>query len=113
MTGGYEIYPHRRDLATNHFWKCDRCKNCVGCHPRTSNPLGVIATPELKSARGHIHALLDPLWKSGPFQRGALYAEIAKRLEQKDYHTANIRSVEEARKVYRVILTIKNEAKEV
>ncbi|NTG07102.1 hypothetical protein [Rhizobium rhizogenes] len=43
LTDGKEIYPHRRDLHDLPFWKCDACKNFVGCHHKTANhtkPLG-------------------------------------------------------------------------
>ncbi len=106
LTDGAEIYPHRRDLAALPFWKCDTCGNHVGCHHKTSNPtnpLGCIPTPEIKRARQYIHRILDPIWVSGRMKRSAVYAEIAQQLGRKSYHTANIRSVEEAREVYRIV----------
>ncbi len=112
LTDGAEIYPHRKDLSGLPFWKCDACGNFVGCHHKTSNPtnpLGCIPTPEIKNARQHIHRLLDPIWKRGDIKRKALYGMIAERLGRKSYHTANIRSVEEGRKVYRIVLAIESE----
>ncbi len=109
LTDGREIYPHRRDLSDLPFWRCDSCGNFVGCHHKTTNrtnPLGVIPTPEIKNARQHIHRVLDPIWKSGRKPRKALYAEIADRLGRSEYHTADIRSVDYARRVYRVIQEI-------
>jgi hypothetical protein len=105
LTDGEEIYPHRPDLYVLPFWVCDACNNYVGCHYKTKNrtqPLGCIPTPELKSARKHIHRLLDPIWKSGKIGRSALYRKLSDELGW-NYHTGNIRSVEEARKVYRLI----------
>jgi len=105
LTDGGEIYPHRQDLANLPFWQCGACGNYVGCHYKTKNrtaPLGCIPTPELKTARQHIHALLDPLWRSGSISRKDLYAEISAKLGRK-YHTANLRSVDEAREVYKII----------
>lgn len=113
LTYGSEIYPHRKDLVALPFWKCDVCGNSVGCHHKTKNPtepLGVIATPEIKRARQHIHQILDPIWKSGRMKRGAIYAEIASRLGVKEYHTSNIKTLEYARKVYRAILDIERAA---
>ena len=52
-----------------------------------------------RSGRRHIHAILDPLWRDGgKWTRSALYSEISKRIGR-EYHTAEIRSVEEAREV--------------
>lgn len=105
LTDGTEIYPHRKDLAELPFWKCDDCGNFVGCHHKTKNrtqPLGCIPTKEIKNARQHIHKILDPLWQSGKYKRGHLYAKISERFGWK-YHTAQIRTVEEAREIYKFI----------
>lgn len=85
-----------------NFWKCDTCKNYVGCHDRgmSERPLGCIPNKEIKNARMHIHALIDPLWKEGKVPRGKIYSMIAKELGYSEYHTAEIPTIEEARKVY-------------
>lgn len=106
LTDGSEVYPHRPDLHSLPFWKCDTCGNHVGCHHKTKDrtkPLGCIPTKEIKAARSHIHRVLDPLWKSGRMKRGQVYARLAKMLGKDEYHTAEIRSVEEAREVYRAV----------
>ena len=108
LTDGSELYPHRPDLAQLPFWKCDECGNHVGCHHKTKNrtqPLGCIPTPEIKNARQHIHRILDPLWKSKRYKRREIYAMISERVGW-TYHTAQLRSVEEAREVYRIIREI-------
>ncbi len=105
LTSGAEIYPHRDDLATLPFWKCDVCGNYVGCHHKTGNPtepLGNIPTPELRKARGHIHAILDPLWKTKRFKRNEIYQMISDHMGF-GYHTAKLRTIDEARKVYRFV----------
>lgn len=105
LTDGKEIYPHRNDLLGLPFWKCDKCGNFVGCHHKTKDrtrPLGCIPTPQIKNARKEIHKILDPIWKSGKMDRKEIYEKLSNELGWK-YHTANIRSVEEARKVYRVL----------
>jgi hypothetical protein len=104
LTNGFEIYNYRPDLHELPFWKCGNCGNFVGCHHKTKNrlePLGCIATPEIKIARRHIHALIDSIWKSGKMKRSKLYAIISKRIGW-NYHTAEIRSIEEARKIYKI-----------
>jgi hypothetical protein len=108
LTNGKEIYPHRQDLYALPFWKCPRCSNYVGCHKKSKNrPLGVIPNKEIKKARMLIHELVDPLWKSGCVSRGKLYGKISDELGYR-YHTANIKSIDEARKIYTIILKIKN-----
>ena len=101
LTDGKEIYPHRKDLSELPFWKCDCCGNFVGCHHKTSNrtqPLGCIPTPEIKAKRQEIHRLLDPIWQQGKAKRNSIYKWLSEKLGYR-YHTANIRSVEEAGKV--------------
>ena len=114
LTSGAEIYPSRQDLHTLPFWKCDACKNYVGCHHKTKSPtrpLGCIATREIFKARQHIHALIDPLWKNHkePFRaRGWIYRWLAWKTGKEAYHTGEIRTIEEAREIYAFALTIKN-----
>jgi hypothetical protein len=105
LTSGSEVYSHRTDLALLPFWKCDDCGNFVGCHHKTKNktrPLGCIPTKEIKEARVHIHKILDPLWKEGPYKRKSLYKKISDIVGY-NFHTANIRTIDEARRVYLVI----------
>ena len=113
LTGGSEVYTHRPDLANLPFWKCDGCGNFVGCHHKTANrtqPLGCIPTKEIKAARQHIHRILDPIWQSGRMARGKVYAIIAERLGRANYHTANIRDLAEARKVYGIVKELSESA---
>lgn len=106
LTDGREAYPRRPDLGELPFWRCDACGNFVGCHHKTRNrtqPLGCIPSPEIKNARRHIHRLLDPLWQSGRHQRADLYQRLAEATGKAEYHTAEIRTLEEARLVYRAL----------
>jgi hypothetical protein len=112
LTDGTEIYPHRPDLFSLPFWKCDGCGNHVGCHHKTGNrtkPLGNIPTKELRNARQHIHKILDPIWKNGDMRRGQLYAQVARAIGYKQYHTAEIKTVEEARRIYEIVRIIAKE----
>ena len=109
LTEGKEVYPHRANLHALPFWKCDKCGNYVGCHHKSQDrtrPLGCIPNAEMKNARKYIHALLDPLWKNGLINRQKLYNRVSKQLG-KEYHTAELKSIEEAREVYRILLRIK------
>lgn len=108
LTDGTEIYPHRPDLAKLPFWKCETCNNFVGCHHKTkqpTKPLVCIPTQEIKRARKHIHALLDPIWQHKFMPRGKLYAILSEKLGY-PYHTAEVRSIEDAREVFRVVRDI-------
>lgn len=111
LTDGGEIYPHRPDLRDLPFWKCDGCGNHVGCHHKTkerTEPLGCIPDAEMKNARKHIHARLDPIWKNRVLSRQHLYARLTEVLGRQ-YHTAELRTIEEARTVYAAIITIEKE----
>jgi hypothetical protein len=104
LTNGREIYPHRPDLAGLPFWRCDACRNFVGCHHQTKDrtrPLGCIPTAELKNARKHLHALIDPIWQTGKMSRRELYKALSRDIGR-EYHTAEIRTIDEARNVYRI-----------
>ena len=113
LTSGSEVYKGRDDLANLPIWICLDCKNYVGCHWKTKNPtkpLGCIPTAEIKKGRQHIHRILDPLWKdhSEPFRaRAWIYRWLAQKIGKTDYHTAEIRTIEEAREIYRLVATIK------
>jgi hypothetical protein len=110
LTDGTEIYPHLPNLHALPFWKCDKCRNYVGCHHKTSNrtaPLGCIPTPQLKAARNHIHNILDPIWRDGLMKRKKLYAQIEQRLgNRRTFHTAHIRTIDEARQAYMIVRQI-------
>ena len=111
LTDGKERYPHRPDLYELPFWKCDTCKGYVGCHHKTKDrtkPLGYIATPAILDARKKIHAVLDPLWKSGKIKRGQAYAYVGHRLG-KPYHNGEIKTVDEARQIYQIVGQLHNE----
>jgi len=111
LTNGRERYPHRPDLYELPFWKCDTCGAYVGCHHKTANPtkpLGYLATPAILDARKKIHALLDPLWKSGKIKRGQAYAYVGHRLGY-PYHNGEIKTVEEARTIYQIVAQLHNE----
>jgi len=114
LTNGGEIYPHRNDLSHLPFWKCDFCDNYVGCHHKTKDrikPLGNIPTKELRYARKKIHELFDPIWKGSKNRGGCMNRKMAyKSLSLSlgyEYHTAEIKTIEEARKVYLTVRDIR------
>lgn len=102
LTRGAEVYPHRPDLARLPRWICDVCKNHVGTHHKTSDPtrpLGNIPTSDIRLARTKIHELIDPAWRSGRLRRREIYQHLSEKVGR-EYHTADIRTIEEARLVY-------------
>ncbi len=107
LTNGAEIYPHRGDLHSLKFWKCDGCGDAVGCHKvhggKYNKPLGVIANREIKNWRMKIHAKLDPLWKQKAFSRKNLYKTISKRMGIEAYHTAELTTVADCQKVLSIL----------
>ena len=110
LTNGREIYPHRPDLFKIPFWKCDACRNYVGCHYKTSTPtkpLGVIPTPEVRRIRGKLHKLIDPVWKEWGHSRSKVYKAISKELGY-SYHSGNVFSTEEAKTIYDIVTYLRN-----
>ena len=107
-TTGEKVYPHRKDLYNLVFWECPHCNNFVGTHKNSKNnaPLGCICGKELKQAKMKIHDILDPLWENKTYKRTELYKIISDKIGWK-YHTAMIKTIEEAREIYKIILDIK------
>lgn len=111
LTDGKHIYPHREDLHKLPFWHCTKCGNYVGCRRKTNkptHPLGNIPTPAMRKARLHIHAILDQIWKNKIISRKELYFKISNILGY-EYHTAEIKTIEEARLIYKIIKCFKKE----
>lgn len=109
---GKDIYPHRKDLRSIPFWQCPHCGNHVGCHHRSKDrtqPLGVIPTPELRKARQHIHKIFDPMWRTKKIGRNEAYVRVAKEMNTWNFHTANIRTIGEARRVYRAVMKVRKD----
>lgn len=101
LTDGRDVYPHRPDLQNLPFWKCPGCRNYVGTHHKTKDrtkPLGVIPSGELRGVRVEIHRIIDPLWKHGGCSRSFIYRKLSEVLGRR-YHTAETRTVEEAKKI--------------
>lgn len=105
LVNGSHVYPYRKDLNLLSFWQCPHCKNFVGCHNKTSNPtepLGVIPTLEIKKARQEIHKILDPIWQTKRMKRREIYKYISNEIGF-NYHTSHLRSMDDCRRVYRII----------
>lgn len=111
--GGDRIYPKRPDLHDKKFWECDCCKNYVGSHATDGRPLGSIPTKELRRARMKTHQKMDPMWRDGHISRSELYARVKELVpdvcRNHEFHTAELRSIEEARRAYRALNIIEAE----
>lgn len=73
-----EVY-HGRSFGP--IWRCRSCNAHVGVHKGTHNALGRVAKADLRKAKMAFHDAFDPLWRSGKWNRNALYAELAKRMD--------------------------------
>jgi len=81
LTDGKEIYPHREDLHSKHFYVCDKCPSSYcGCHPDTTTPLGYPCGAQTRKARGIAHAVIDPIWREKIAGRRYVYNELGRRL---------------------------------
>lgn len=80
LVGGLEVYPHRPDLASKHFYLCRPCAAYVGCHPGGCLPLGRLADAELRTWKQRAHRAFDPLWKNGSMRRKEAYRWLSKVL---------------------------------
>lgn len=108
LVSGKTVYPTSNNLHKLPFWICPTCRNFVGCHHKTKNPiepLGCIATKEMRKARKNLHALIDPLWQSKAIGRRELYREISHSIGW-EFHTAQTTSVEQINAVFEVVKAI-------
>ena len=73
-----------------------------------TRPLGIIPTKEIKQKRMQVHAILDPIWKECGVSRKILYSHISGCIG-KEFHSADIRSVEEADNILKIISKFKQD----
>ena len=106
-TDGSEVYPHSQMYKELPFYICDTCKNYVGCHYKSkepTKPLGCIPSDSIRKWRGILHRLIDPQWKNAERKnkkRAEVYSNISKAIG-KQYHTAEIMSIAEAKRIYAI-----------
>lgn len=105
LTRGEFVYRGRPDLAEIPLWQCPQCKNSVGTHHKSTDPLkplGVISNRAMKRLKIEIHSLLDPIWQRGIMSRTRVYKHISDQLGVK-YHTGEIRTIEDAKHVRSIV----------
>lgn len=100
LTTGREIYPHLKYLYKKHFYICRPCKAYVGCHPGSTNPLGVIANKDHRDAKVKAHKAFDTIWQSGRMLRTNAYSWLADQMgmRKKDCHIGQF-SIENCNRV--------------
>lgn len=111
LVSGEDTYPHRPDLARLPFWRCRNCGSFVGCYYKTKDrtrPLGVIPTAEMKVIRQRIHRVIDPVWQEGKTPRGKIYERMSQLLG-KEFHTAELRSLNDCEKALEAAYVIQKE----
>lgn len=88
-----------KEYGNGKAFICDRfpaCRGSVGTH-NTGQPLGTIVDAETKKLRMQVHALIDPVWKSGDMKRGKVYAILSEEIGR-TYHTGET-TADECRKI--------------
>ncbi|WP_076645623.1 zinc-finger-containing protein [Latilactobacillus sakei] len=86
--GGTVIYVsnamiyHGRQFGNGMCYVCAKCKASVGVHGRsaTRQPLGILATEDMKNLKVGCHTMFDLAWKSGAIKRGDAYKIFAKKM---------------------------------
>jgi hypothetical protein len=79
---GADIYPHRPDLASLRFWRCQPCGAWVGCHKDSDSiPLGSLANAKTRDLRRKCHAGFDPVWRCRAMSRNGAYRRLAELMK--------------------------------
>lgn len=84
-------------LGFGQVYVCANYPSCdayVGVHEGTTKPKGSLANAELRGLRQQIHAVFDPVWRSGKYERSELYEAAAKTLGLTEFHIGDLREVE-------------------
>ncbi len=79
--GGNEGFYGRRFVSGAGSYMAYYCKPCnayVGTHHNDpKRPLGTMANGDLRKLRMAVHAAIDPLWKSGEYERKEIYHRLS------------------------------------
>lgn len=82
ICGGKVIYTsnsaiYGKEYGSGFCYLCTECRAYVGTHkPRPKEALGILSTPEMRSARKYCHSIFDSMWKLS-HERKALYQRLA------------------------------------
>lgn len=105
-----EIFGTKANNLNGGYWRCVKCNSYCGTHNKgrkVLSPLGSMAGPEIRNARIRIHRILDPLWmrKNAKLTRKKVYKMLSRAIGR-DYHTAELRTLEECSFIYFCCLSI-------
>lgn len=95
------VYPKRHDLQGKIYLQCPTCSGTVGAH-RDGRPLGCIPTPAVRSMRITIHDRIRGIVGDRRLTTCLVYRYLSGCIGQ-EYHTGNIKSVEEADKILNLL----------
>lgn len=78
---GDKIYPHRQDLHSFVFWRCD-CGAYTGSHKNSPSnaPKGLCAGPETRRARIDAHKAFDAIYRDKSLSRSDAYKWLADKM---------------------------------
>lgn len=88
----------------NNKWNCADCGSSVECYMGSMNPIGYLQTPEMINARKHIHEMIRRLANHCGSSTNFIVSCLAHGLGLKTFTTARIKTIEDARDIYRLLL---------
>lgn len=83
-----------RSYSDKIFFQCPTCRNYVGTHNDTGQPLGVIPTKAVRILRQKIHDKMDSAWKSGRMTRSEVYSFMSNGMGYR-FHCADLKDESE------------------
>lgn len=93
-----EIYGRNYGKSYMTWW-CRDCDAFVGCHNNTKKPKGkYLAKKDLREARKKAHAVIDPLWQDGKYERRTVYIRLNEAFG-KEVHVGDTETVEECEEI--------------
>jgi hypothetical protein len=80
LIGGEALFPDKAIYHKKRFWYCKPCDAWVGCHPKSTKPLGTLANKKLRLFRIKTHERFDKLWKTELMSRDEAYSLLRRAL---------------------------------
>jgi len=67
------------------------CDSYVGVHEDTDQPKGSLANGKLRDLRKKVHAVIDPFWRDGSFDRRDVYRVFSQIMNVRAFHVGELR----------------------